>query len=80
MNVVCVFSWPLGRGTDGVWSENGFIFVICCMCIWTAKEKGKSGVKPLFFFREELFTSTSKHLWLKWRRQELIFNVICVDC
>ncbi len=83
-----VVSGPLGQRMDGIEMagvEMGSILDDCCMCLWRAKfnsrEKGEGGVKPLEeIFRGELFTSTSKHLRLQWRGQELVLNVISVDC
>lgn len=56
------------------------------LCIWTAefysRRKEECEVKPLqgSFLVKELFTSTSEHLWLQRRGQELVLYVVCVDC
>lgn len=48
------------------------------------RQQGKGGgwnkASKEILFRAEHFTSTSKHLRLQWWGQELILNVISVNC
>lgn len=42
--------------------------------------KGGGGVKHPEGFRSKIFISPSKHLWLEWRWQKVILNIIRVNC